>query len=298
MNVKKILCAALSSVMIFSSVCALNASAEWKKTSDGVKYWSSSQMTYATGWWVIGGDDYYFNSDGILQKGWFTDANGRTYYLNTDSGKMRTGWLRTTSGNSYYFDATGIMHTGWLEDSGNYYYFRKNGKMIKDTTVKINGVAYTFDENGKWDGKGTAPSVKKSGGNDEDTSSSSSSSSVSKQYKEMCALRDEAYANVQTYQEVYDEAVEEKQKWTDKMNENTEKADKIKAKYANSNRGMTKTDSDLVTKYMKLANEYRAKAATYNKTISDASKKKNEWSKLYKEYKKKAEELKKQLSKK
>ncbi|MCI5905776.1 MAG: hypothetical protein MRZ61_11610 [Oscillospiraceae bacterium] len=295
MKIKRILCAALSSVMIFSSVCAVNASADWEKTAAGTKYWSAAKKTYATGWWVIGGEDYYFNSDGIMQTGWFTDSNGRTYYFNTSSGKMRTGWLRTSSGNSYYFDATGIMHTGWLEDSGDYYYFRKNGKMIKDSTVKINNVSYTFDENGKWDGNGTAPSVKSSASEKDDESGSSS---ISQQYKEMCTLRDEAYANIQVYQEVYDEAVAEKQKLIDKMEENIAKADKIKAKYEKSGKGMSATDNELVRKYMKEADKYRAEAAKYNKTISDASKKKNEWSKLYKEYKKKAEDLKKQLSNK
>lgn len=293
MNFKKTLCAALSSVFVLSSVSALNVSADWETTSAGTKYWSTEQKTYAKGWWIIGSDDYYFNSDGIMQTGWFTDDLGRTYYLKSD-GKMKTGWLRTSSGNKYYFDNTGIMHTGWLKSKNNYYYFNKDGKAIMGKTVKINGVSYAFDENGVWDGNGTEPVIKVSSAGTSSDSSDGSTKSVSAQYKEVCTLRDEAYKNVQSYQEMYDENTEEKQKWVDKMDEVNERIEKLNRKYAN---GKTWSDSDkkLLKKYTDQYNEYKKTALSYDKPITEAAKKKNEWSKLYNEYKKQAAELKKQL---
>lgn len=276
--------------MVFSSICALNVSADWETTEKGVKYWSSSQKAYATGWWILGGETYYFDTDGYMHTGWLTDEAGRTYYFR-DSGKMLTGWLKTNTGNRYYFEDTGIMHTGWLELKNNYYYLRKSGKAVLDKTVTINGVSYTFDETGKWDGNGTAPDT-------DAATSETSTKSLSEQYKEAVKLKNEAYENVKSYQAVYDENTAEKQKWVDKMNDVLEKIDKIKAKYKGGKKNITDSDKALIEKYNAQYDEYRATAVSYDNPISTAAKKKTEWSKLYKEYKAQAKELYEQIQEK
>lgn len=65
-----------------------------------------------TGYWVIGGEFYYFDASGACQG---IDRN----------------------------------YTGWhLDDSGNWYYIR-NGHAVTGTTV-IDGVLYEFDGYGVW----------------------------------------------------------------------------------------------------------------------------------------------------
>lgn len=72
---------------------------------------------------------YHFNSYGLMDTGWFQDEKGNWYYCNTDKdgfqGKMKTGWVyNDTDKNWYYLDSdTGMMRTGWVEVGGKWYYF-------------------------------------------------------------------------------------------------------------------------------------------------------------------------------
>lgn len=72
---------------------------------------------------------YHFNSYGLMDTGWFQDEKGNWYYCNTDKdgfqGKMKTGWAyNDTDKNWYYLDPdTGMMRTGWVEVAGKWYYF-------------------------------------------------------------------------------------------------------------------------------------------------------------------------------
>lgn len=72
---------------------------------------------------------YHFNSYGLMDTGWFQDEKGNWYYCNTDKdgfqGKMKTGWVyNDTDKNWYYLDPdTGMMRTGWVEVAGKWYYF-------------------------------------------------------------------------------------------------------------------------------------------------------------------------------
>ncbi|MCD8365946.1 MAG: hypothetical protein LUC83_09125, partial [Clostridiales bacterium] len=66
----------------------------------------------------------------------------KTYYLDTETGVRKTGWV-TVDGDTYYFrkktGSVGVMATGWLKISGKYYYF--------DTTT---GVMQTDQRIGKY----------------------------------------------------------------------------------------------------------------------------------------------------
>lgn len=103
----------------------------------------------AAGW-------YHFNSDAVMDTGWFKDEAGRWYYsykLNEGpEGKMVTGWhLEPEDGNWYYLDpVNGDLATGWKQIDGKWYYFE---------TVGDN--AYVHDAAGRWiyggGGKGGHP---------------------------------------------------------------------------------------------------------------------------------------------
>ena len=84
--------------------------------------------------------------NGKLQegKGWYTHANGNTYYIDAE-GAVATGFVRL-SGKTYYFwdsrcktrSALGVMMTGWHTIDGHKYYFN-----IADTKSRANGAMYT-----------------------------------------------------------------------------------------------------------------------------------------------------------
>lgn len=78
---------------------------------------------------------FRFGRDGFLVTGWYTDTDGRTYYLNPVS------------------DGTlGQMATGWQMIDGDWYYFNEKadgaqGQLLSDTV--IDGI-YRLDERGRW----------------------------------------------------------------------------------------------------------------------------------------------------
>lgn len=78
---------------------------------------------------------YYFDQDGYMKTGWFTDEKGRTYYLHPVADGTR-----------------GYMYTGWNLIDGKWYYFSTeegtgNGMLLKNTTTPD---GYKVDGNGVW----------------------------------------------------------------------------------------------------------------------------------------------------
>ncbi|WP_164516892.1 leucine-rich repeat domain-containing protein [Clostridium transplantifaecale] len=78
---------------------------------------------------------YYFDQDGYMKTGWFTDEKDRTYYLHPAADGTR-----------------GYMYTGWNLIDGKWYYFSTeegsgNGMLLKNTTTPD---GYKVDGNGVW----------------------------------------------------------------------------------------------------------------------------------------------------
>ena len=152
-----------AAVLSASATCF---AAEWKETDKGISYINDSGKA-VTGMQEIDGETYYFNSKGIMKKGWLTTKSGKKYYFNSD-GTMRTGWLKLKSGkyyfskkgvmctgsvkidrNYYFFDDEGVMLTGWQDVDGTDYYYCSDGKRAVNKTVTIDGKKVKFDKNGK-----------------------------------------------------------------------------------------------------------------------------------------------------
>ena len=76
---------------------------------------------------------YRFNHQGIMQTGWLRDATGNWYYCNTEqdgyAGRMATGWKQDRAdGRWYYLDTeSGAMAQGWKQLNGKWYYFSPTG---------------------------------------------------------------------------------------------------------------------------------------------------------------------------
>ena len=114
--------------------------AEWI----GDMYWDGD--SFATGWQVINGKTYYFDSYGFKATYWVNNDKNNTYYLGSD-GAMRTGWQKIGS-SKYYFSSQGVMRTGWRKIQGHTYYMGNDG-IVRTGFRKINGNVYYFDNDGK-----------------------------------------------------------------------------------------------------------------------------------------------------
>ncbi len=70
------------------------------------------------------------------------------YYLRGD-GKRAVGWVNYNK-KKYYFDRnTGAMVKGrWMKYKNKWFYLSKVGYAYKNTTKKINGKKYKFNEKG------------------------------------------------------------------------------------------------------------------------------------------------------
>ena len=135
---------------------------------DGAYYWFSPSGVMATGWKQIDGCYFWFGSSGVMQTGWRT-IDGARYYFGTN-GLMATGW-KTIGGKTYYFKNSGAMAANewcggwWLNADGTWTYPNKaswkkdakgwwfgdgSGWYARNTTITIDGKAYTFDAEGYW----------------------------------------------------------------------------------------------------------------------------------------------------
>lgn len=104
------------------ALAPISATAAWVENY-GV--WSYTEgYSYATGWRLINGTWYYFDS----------------------YGQMRTGWVQSND-EWYYMDSSGAMQTGVIQIEGKIHMFDQTGAMQKGFTV-INGKLYNLDDNG------------------------------------------------------------------------------------------------------------------------------------------------------
>lgn len=115
------------------------ASGSWKSDANGWWYERADGTYPAAAWesleWNGQSCWYYFNESGYCVGGWFTDANGSTYYLHNQH-----------DGNF------GRMYTGWNEIDGKSYYFepvagQDQGHLYRGTTTPD---GYQVDDNGAW----------------------------------------------------------------------------------------------------------------------------------------------------
>lgn len=77
----------------------------------------------------------------------FVKKNGKLYFYDAN-GKIVKGWYTNKSGVKYYFGTDGAVRSGWLKLKGEYYYFSDHGKMMTNCFVKNGKSTYYLTEKG------------------------------------------------------------------------------------------------------------------------------------------------------
>ena len=97
---------------------------------------------------TINGKVYFFDSDGVMQYGWYEDE-GDIYYLgDEDDGARKSGWLWLEQENDD--DVELCDEDDDICDEEGWYWFAKDGKMYsKGGQKKIDGKYYYFNEHGQ-----------------------------------------------------------------------------------------------------------------------------------------------------
>lgn len=124
----------------------------YSQTIGGKRYYFTGAGAMRTGWvtWVADGTRSYYGPDGAALSG-FQEIDGGVYYLDPDDIDHRAlRWSQIIDGKRYYFNTDGVMMTGWITwiADGTRSYFGSDGVMYVGTHI-IDGVEYTFDENGR-----------------------------------------------------------------------------------------------------------------------------------------------------
>lgn len=98
---------------------------------------------------------YYFSpDDGKALRGWYTNAEGHTYYLDPTEYFAWTG-EHTINKREYSFDEEGRLEAGqsapvfnaWNQQDGKFYYIDSSGEYVVGLHM-IDGAQYYFDSNG------------------------------------------------------------------------------------------------------------------------------------------------------
>ena len=126
----------------FSSVIPADT---WR-TINGKRYYYANYQKQKNAWAKDGDDWYYMDKDGLASTGWITVA-GASYYLDTTTGKMKTGW-QAENGKWYYLGSSGAVKKGWINDNGTWYYTGNDGVM-QTGWVEVGGKRYYLENSGK-----------------------------------------------------------------------------------------------------------------------------------------------------
>lgn len=143
---------------------------------NGTFYYVNADGNVKTGWVNDQNHWYFVNNDATCKQGWYKyygkwyylDANDETYpssaitnqvkeidgikYHFDENGAIKTGWINDDN-HWYFYDGNASLVSGWYKYYGKWYYLDANDEAypyaaITNQVREINGVKYTFDENG------------------------------------------------------------------------------------------------------------------------------------------------------
>ena len=119
----------------------------WYIENNNSYYYSESGELY-TGLNNIAGKEYYFDKQGVMQRGKIINVNGQLMYFSlTDGTRVRNDcWVNRNK--SYVDSTTGCVVIGIHTIDGKQYYFDENGIIVKGLYKEINGNGYYFDKQG------------------------------------------------------------------------------------------------------------------------------------------------------
>ena len=106
-----------------------------------------AQSYYPTksGKWIKSGNDWTYEADGELCKGFVETAKEQKVYYFDNSGVMKTGWVKYE--NEWYY-LNDSLKTGWVKSGGKWYYLDPESGMMQKGIVEDGGITYITDANG------------------------------------------------------------------------------------------------------------------------------------------------------
>lgn len=139
-----LVCADIQQLPLFSQKIAIGET-ELKETPAAEFSEETATPRQLTEGWNLTDGAWRYVEDGSYRTGWICD-HGVDYYLLED-GSAAAGW-QEVNGKMRYFTETGAMRIGWIKLPEGVYYALSNGELAIGGRW-IDGLRYTFDENGR-----------------------------------------------------------------------------------------------------------------------------------------------------
>lgn len=140
--------AVLVSLSADMPVCAGEPAGTWEGSGDTWRYKTEDGNWLTKSWLLDNGKWYYFDSFGEMVTDQ-TRIGGQYYFFHSD-GSMASGWLLDYERNDWYYaDESGAFHTGWMKSGPDWYWFDTKGRLYQGSRHMIDGKLYDFYPNGK-----------------------------------------------------------------------------------------------------------------------------------------------------
>lgn len=147
-----------TAVWILLAVCFISAfhvkdvsAATGFQKIDGKTYYIKADGTKHTGWLYLNNNTYFFDTKtAAMVTGWVKSPSGSVRYFYGGSGKMATGWVANEKGEMrFFYPSSGIMATGWVKSTGGSvrYFYGGSGKMATGWVANEKGQKRYFNTN-------------------------------------------------------------------------------------------------------------------------------------------------------
>lgn len=93
--------------------------------------------------------NYLFDENGQKVTGFVKEEGKTVYYDETTGRKVEEAAEIEKDGKTYLLDENGNTQTGWTDYEGKEYYLDADGSIVKGQTRDVDGVRYSFAENGQ-----------------------------------------------------------------------------------------------------------------------------------------------------
>lgn len=125
---KQLVSVAIAAIMTAAIYAPVTASADkWVNTQNGYVYKYDDGTTASKGWLTINGNKYYIQKDSTRKTGWLTTSSGAKYYFDKDGIMQKGRWLTMKSGAKYYLRSNGKVATGVVKIGDTEYKFDTDG---------------------------------------------------------------------------------------------------------------------------------------------------------------------------
>ena len=135
----------------FNNSSGAMAENSWGLDSDGSWYWGTASGALAKGWVVVNGTWYYMDGQSNkMTTGYVKNINGASYFFNNSGAMAQNGWGYSSDGSWYWANSSGALASGWIVVNGSWYFLDPQSKKMvaNDWRAYSNGSYYYLGSSG------------------------------------------------------------------------------------------------------------------------------------------------------